>query len=265
MEFSAKTVEEAVELGLKEVGIEKDQAEITVVKEAVKGLFGRVKENAVVEVSKKLSGNEKTIEFLQKLFELMDVNAKAVLVSDLDNTVIDVITDDSSKLIGKRGESLDAIQALASAYANTFNKDYKKVVVNCENYRERREETLVKLAHKLEEKATEMRREVQLEPMNPFERRIIHTALAESETVTTRSDGKDPNRYVVIVPNDKDEFSKPYNAGKNERQNKKGGFDKKRSNFKGGKGQGRSSSSKDRKKSTIVFGTYLGNSLKDKN
>ena len=265
MEFTAKTVEEAVALGLSSLGIEKEQAEITVKQEPVKGLFGRVKTNAVVEVTKKLSGNEKTVEFLQKLFELMEVNAKAVLVEDSENTVINLITDDSSALIGKRGESLDAIQSLASAYANSFNKDYKKVVVNCENYRERREETLIKLAHKLEEKATDMRREVQLEPMNPFERRIIHTALAESQTVTTRSDGKEPNRFVVIVPNDKDEFSKPYNAGKNERQNKKGGFSQKRSNFKGGRSQGRSSSSKDRKKTNIVFGTYLGNSLKDKN
>ena len=264
MEFSAKTVEEAVELGLSELGIEKEQAEITVKQEAVKGLFGRVKVNAVVEVNKKLTGNEKTVEFLQKLFKLMNVNAKAVLKEDSDNTIIDLITDDSSALIGKRGESLDAIQTLASAYANTFNKEYKKVVVNCENYRERREETLIKLAHKLEEKATDMRREVQLEPMNPFERRIIHTALAGSETVTTRSEGKEPNRFVVIVPNDKDEFSKPYNAGKNGENNRKSGFDRKRSGFKS-KGQGRSSSSKDKKKSTIVFGTYLGNSLKDKN
>ena len=85
------------------------------------------------------------------------------------------------------------------------------MVVDCENYRDRREETLVKLAHKLEEKATEMRRDVILEPMSPYERRIIHTALSGSETVTTKSDGKEPNRYVVIVPNDKDEFAKPYN------------------------------------------------------
>ena len=90
MEFSAKTVEEAVMLGLEKLGIEKEQAEITVVSEPVKGLFGRVKANAVVEINKKLSGNEKTVEFLQKLFELMDVNAKAILKEDGENTEIEL-------------------------------------------------------------------------------------------------------------------------------------------------------------------------------
>ena len=119
-------------------------------------------------------------------------------------------------------------------------------MVDCENYRERREETLIKLAKKLEQKATEMRREVILEPMNPYERRIIHTALANSETVTTKSEGAEPNRYVVIVPNDKDEFSKPYSAARNNdrrgnRNNgKRGGFDKR--NNRGGNGGMRKSS-----------------------
>ena len=114
-----------------------------------------------------------------------------------------------------------------------------------------------------------MKREVILEPMSPYERRIIHTALSESETVTTKSDGKEPNRYVVIVPNDKDEFAKPYNAARND---KKGG----RNNRNAGKGRGRNDRNggnrrggsgfieKPKKSSSFSFGTYLGNSLKDK-
>ena len=154
-------------------------------------------------------------------------------------------------------------------------KEYKKIVVDCENYRDRREDTLVKLAKKLEEKATEMRREVILEPMSPFERRLIHTTLADSTTVTTRSDGKEPNRYVVIVPNDKDEFSKPYNAGRN--NSERGGRRNDRRNDRNGKGgkfnrggnKRRSSGSgfveqKKKSSSGFNFGTYLGNSLKDK-
>jgi hypothetical protein len=127
---------------------------------------------------------------------------------------------------------------------------------------------LVKLAHRLEEKATEMRREVILEPMSPYERRIIHTALSESQTVTTKSDGKEPNRYVVIVPNDKDEFSKPYNAGRNNNDKNKKGYSSnknskgRRNGSKGGRPAQKPSGEK--KKSTITFGTYLGNSLKDK-
>ena len=115
-----------------------------------------------------------------------------------------------------------------------------------------------------------MKREVILEPMSPYERRIIHTALMKSETVTTRSDGKEPNRYVVIVPNDKDEFSKPYNAGRNngDKGGKKGFSSNKNSNkggFKGKRNGGRNDRkpSGEKKKSTISFGTYLGNSLKD--
>ena len=151
---------------------------------------------------------------------------------------------------------------------NIGKKEYQKVVVDCENYREKREETLIKLAHKLEEKATEMRREVILEPMSPFERRIIHTALAESKTVTTKSDGKEPNRYVVIVPFDKDEFSKPYNAGRNnehtKRDNRGGRRGHSRCSFKGGRGSKPTKYGETKKKSsTISFGTYLGNSLKD--
>ena len=159
------------------------------------------------------------------------------------------------------------IQTLAGAAANINKKDYKKVVVDCENYREKRSDTLVKLAKRLEEKATAIRREVILEPMSPYERRIIHTALADSQTVTTRSDGKEPQRYVVIVPNDKDEFSKPYNAGRNgSDKGRRDGRDSRRDKFsKGGRRDSRRSSGEIKKKtsSSITFGTYLGNSLKD--
>ena len=162
---------------------------------------------------------------------------------------------------------LDALQTLAGAMANVGNRVYKKVVVDCENYRDKREDTLIKLAHKLEAKATEIRREVILEPMPPFERRIIHTALAESQTVTTTSSGKEPNRYVVIVPNDKDEFSKPYNAGRNnERKGGKdrGGKPRRNGGNRYSKDRGEKRADAPKKKTTITFGTYLGNSLKDK-
>lgn len=265
MQFTAKTVEEAKIKGLIELGITEDQAEITVIKEAVKGLFGRVKEDAIVEVSLKKSDENKVVEFVQGIVDLMDLKAVAELDDSKDNTVINLTSKDSANVIGYRGEVLDAIQTLAGAALNIGKKDYQKVVVDCENYREKREETLIKLANKLESKATEMRREVILEPMSPFERRIIHTALAKSQTVTTRSDGKEPNRYVVIVPNDKDQGAKPYNAARNSDKGFKS--DKKRGdkNFKGGRKPNKpfkKESSGEKRKSGIVFGTYLGNSLK---
>ena len=161
---------------------------------------------------------------------------------------------------------LDAIQTLAGAVLNIGKDTYKKVVVDCENYREKRNDTLISLAHKLEAKATDMRREVILEPMSPYERRIIHTALAESETVTTKSEGKEPNRYVVIVPNDKDEFSKPYNAGRNNDKGQKGGRrdDRRGGNRKGGKSFTKKAPVEgEKRKTSSFFGTFLGNSLKD--
>ena len=297
MEFTGKTVEEAKEKGLKELELTEQEAEITVVSEAVKGLFGKVKKEAVVDVKKKevkeetaepkpkkatkktednsakagISGTEAAAEFIEKLLGLMEINAT---VEVNEENKITLVAEDSSSVIGYRGEVLDAIQVLSGAVANIGNKEYKKVVVDCENYRDRREETLIALAHKLEGKATDMRRKVILEPMSPFERRIIHTALAESETVKTESEGKEPTRYVVIVPNDLDEDARPYNAGahhgKNGRDDRRGG---RRNDRRGGrdfKGRGRGGSrgsgfTEEKRKAPSGFGTYLGNSLKDKN
>ena len=281
MEFTAKTVEEAVKAGLTELGVNEDDAEIKIIEEPTKGLFGKLKGKAVVDITVKQKKVDETIaadtvdtgkavEFVQKVLDLLDVTAKAEIAGE---NRINLIAADGAEVIGYRGEVLDAIQTLAGAVANTGKKDYVKVVVDCENYRERREDTLIKLAKRLEEKAVEMKREVILEPMNPFERRIIHTALSDSKTVTTKSEGKEPNRYVVIVPNEKDEFSRPYNAGRNgsnrrdergRRNDRHGG----KKDFKGGRRndrRGGSGFTEQRKKSSsFSFGTYLGNSLKDK-
>lgn len=271
MEFTGKTVEEAIELGLKELGITEDMAEIQVKEQPTKGLFGIMKGKAVVEIEKKQVQEQNVIEFVEDILTYMGIDAVAEKTEKDGSVIITLTSNQSSNLIGYRGEVLDSIQTLAGAYLNIGKKEYQKVVVDCENYREKREETLISLAHKLEQKATEMRREVILEPMSPFERRIIHTALAESTTCTTKSDGKEPNRYVVIVPFDKDEFAKPYNAGKNHNdknsrsgkrsnQKKNGKFSKSRSNS----GRKQSGFIEKKKTSSFSFGTYLGNSLKDK-
>ena len=266
MQFTGKTVEEATELGLKELDLTIENAEIEVIEEPVKGIFGKLKGKAVVEINpkKQQSNFEKAVEFVQNILDKMGINAKAKLDEEKENVTVEIIAEKSSSIIGYRGEILDAIQTLTSAVANIGNKEYIKIVVDCENYRGKREETLINLAHKLENKATDMRREVLLEPMSPFERRIIHTALAESKTVTTKSEGKEPNRYVIIVPNDKDEYARPYNAGRNN-------FDKKgdRSDFKKTKKHSNydkkksGTNSGEKRKSSTSFGTFLGNSFKD--
>lgn len=266
MEFKAKTVADAIDLGLKELGLTEEQVNVKIIEEPTKGFLGIPKGSAIVDITEKMTNLQRAGKFLQNILDLMDINAKVNVIEDEDKKVLDLITDKSSSVIGYRGEVLDAMQTLAGAMANLGNEEYKKVSVDCEGYRAKREETLISLAHKLEEKATEMRREVILEPMSPFERRIIHTTLSSSEKVTTKSEGKEPNRYVVIVPNDKDEFSKPYNAGRNQskggkKDSKKGG---RSSKFKsrGGRRDSRPRESGEKKKSSSFFGTYLGNSFK---
>ncbi len=279
MQFKAKTVEEATKTALLELGVDEKDVIITVIEQPVKGLFGKLKGQAVieVEVKQKETDEERAVKFVQGILDKMDILAVAKLEEEKDGkTVISLIAEKSSPVIGYRGEVLDAIQTLAGAALNIGRKDYKKVVVDCEGYRGKREETLIKLAHKLEEKATEMRREVILEAMSPYERRIIHTELANSTTVITASEGKEPNRYVVIVPNDKDEFAKPYNAGRNNgnrdrRDNRQGGKGRndRRNNRRSGKKfsdkKGGSGFIEQKKKSSsnFTFGTYLGNSKRD--
>ena len=269
MQFTAKTVEDATAQGLKELNISEEDAIITVIEKPTKGLFGKIKGQAVVEITKKEttaekindSGDDRETLFLAKVLELLGLNAKIEKSFKEEKEILTLISEDSSSVIGFRGEVLDALQTLAGAVANIGKNEYKKIIVDCENYRGKREDTLINLAHRLEGKATEMKREVMLEPMTPFERRIIHNALSNSTTVTTRSDGKDPLRYVVIVPNEKDEFSKPYNAGRKREGNR---YDNRRRDDKKPMGKRASGVSGEKKKTSFSFGTYLGNSIKDK-
>ena len=287
-EFTGKTVEDAVEIGLKELGLTAEEAEIRVLEEGKKKLFGAVK--ARVEIAKKeesvcpacpenATDGERTVVFLEGLFKLLNITACTELVAEGDKVEINVTAANTNSIIGKHGAMLDAIQTLAGAVANTGREDYKRVVVDCENYRENREATLTKLADNLAQKALRLGKKIQLEPMNPYERRIIHAALSQSEEVSTQSEGKEPNRYIVIVPNNLEDPNAPAIPARNERNNHG------RRDSRGGKGKyndrGRNNSrggnkkpyNRDRKpsqsngsgggtslKNTDFFGIFLGNS-----
>ena len=311
-EFTGKTVEEAVEKGLEELGLTKETAEIRVLEEGKKKLFGSTK--ARVEIAakeceanaapaataapaaKKCCGcakeavkesatdGERTVAFLEGLFSLLNINACTELVSEGEKVEINVTAANGNKIIGKRGEMLDAIQTLAGAVANTGRDEYKRVVVDCENYRETREETLKKLANNLAQKAVRLGKKIQLEPMNPYERRIIHAALSDNEDVKTESEGKEPNRYLVVIPNNLEDPSAPAIPARNERRNdrngrfsgdnKRGGYNRDRrgnggfnrgGNRSGGRRTGGGSSSSGgggtaMKPSSDFFGIFLGNS-----
>ena len=284
MEFTGKTVEEAIALGLSETGLTEETAEITVLDEGGKGFLKKTK--ARVDVSKKRTNGERAVKFLEELLDRMEIVAKVSLVSEEEKIEINVVAESSASVIGYRGEVLDALQSLAGAVANMGNKTYVRVVVDCENYRGKREDTLVNLAEKRAAKAGRQGRDISLEPMGPYERRVIHSALAASEEVTTTSEGKEPNRYVVIVPNVKKEqrprnFNRDYSPREGgyhrEKRGGREGFNRggERRNDRGGRNhysRDRGSRSgftseaeAEKRKKPSGFGTYLGNSLKNDN
>ena len=254
-EFTGKTVEEAVEIGLKELGLTAEQADIRILEEGKKKLFGSVK--ARVEIAAKeetpvaeetetttvscepadgATDGERTVEFLEGLFELLNITATTELVSEGEKVEINVTAANTTAIIGKHGAMLDAIQTLAGAVANTGRDDYKRVVVDCENYRENREATLNKLSENLAQKAIRLGKKIKLEPMNPYERRIIHAALSEREGVSTQSEGKEPNRYIVIVPDNLEDPNAPAIAARNDRDRRSHGNNNRGGYNRGGKG-----------------------------
>lgn len=199
-EFSAKTVEEAIEEGLAALNLTREQAEIAVLEEGKKGGLFSKGVKARVKIGKKMSDGERAVQFLEGLFPLMNVTATAE-AEEGEQVHINILTQNSYAVIGHRGEILDAMQVLAGAVANIGRDEYERVVVDCEDYRAKREQTLRRLAGRIAEKAVRTGRKVSLEPMTPYERRIIHSALADNTEVKTTSEGKEPMRYIVVVPN----------------------------------------------------------------
>lgn len=198
----SKTVEDAINEGLMELNVTKSDVEIEVIEEPSKGLFGIIGgKDAKVKITVIYDPVEVAENFIYKVLHSMQVKAECIVNKGIDNLTID-ITDISSSdmgiLIGKRGNTLDAIQYLLSLTINKNKENYIKVIVDIEGYRAKREETLIRLANKMAEKARYSRRLVKLEPMNPYERRIIHSALQNKSGITTYSEGDEPFRRVVI-------------------------------------------------------------------
>ncbi|MDE7158386.1 MAG: protein jag, partial [Clostridiales bacterium] len=199
--FTGKTVEEAIEAGLTELSLSRDEVDVEVLEEGKKRLLGKSSPAEVkLTVKNKQSDGERAVKFLEGLFEVLGLEAVPVLESEEEKILINLSAVGEKNVIGRRGEIIDAIQTLAGAVANTGRREYKRVVVDYEDYRSRREETLKHVAEKLAQKAVRLGKKMRLEPMNPYERRIIHAALMENPDVTTKSEGKEPARFVVIIP-----------------------------------------------------------------
>lgn len=236
VEFTGKTVDDAITEACRKFTITSDRLEYEVIEKGTAGIFGfaakpavikaRVfdpnapKEEAVAKEEPAVKAEAKTEtkeavsessegaavpaadpkEFLSKVFDAMHMEV-AIDVETIDNEMnINLSGSDMGVLIGKRGQTLDSLQYLTSIVVNKGQKEYIRVKVDTENYRSRRKETLENLAKNLAYKAKRTKNSVSLEPMNPYERRIIHSALQNDKYVTTHSEGEEPYRKVIITP-----------------------------------------------------------------
>ena len=199
VEKTAKTVQEAVNLALEELGAKKEDVDIEVLDEGNKGIFGIGGKSARVRVTLTNSLSDEAADFLSDVLSKMNIAANIEKYEDDESITLKITGRESGIIIWRRGETLDALQYLTSLVVNKKSARYKRVTIDIENYREKREETLVRLADRLAERVVRFRRNVTLEPMNPYERRIIHSALQNNNMVETHSVGEEPNRKVVIT------------------------------------------------------------------
>lgn len=201
IEVSAKTVDDAITEACQKFTVTSDKLEYEVIEEGKSGLFGIGGKPAVIKVRVKLSVEDKAKDFLKDVFAAMDLTVIVDVVYNEEEATmdIDLSGDDMGILIGKRGQTLDSLQYLVSLVVNKDTDNYIRVKVDTENYRKRRKETLENLAKNISYKVKRTKRPVSLEPMNPYERRIIHSALQNDRYVTTYSEGDEPFRHVVVV------------------------------------------------------------------
>jgi len=201
IEITGKSVEEAITAALIKMETTSDKIEYEVIEKGSGGILGIGSKVARIKVRKKCSVVDTTSDFLEKVFEAMDMTVKIeVEVNDEERLVsINLAGTEMGVLIGKRGQTLDSLQYLVSLVINKEKDTYYRVKIDTENYRERRKETLENLAKNIAYKVKRTKRSVSLEPMNPYERRVIHSSLQNDKFVTTKSEGEEPYRRVVII------------------------------------------------------------------
>ena len=201
VEFSAKTVNDAIIEACQKFTVASDKLEVEVVEEGSSGFLGIGSKPAVIRAKVKSSITDIAKDFLDDVFRAMSMVVVSDIKYDEDEKTMDIELsgDEMGVLIGKRGQTLDSLQYLVSLVVNKDMDDYIRVKVDTENYRQRRKETLENLAKNISFKVKRTKRAVSLEPMNPYERRIIHSALQNDRYVTTHSEGNEPYRHVVVT------------------------------------------------------------------
>ena len=212
---TGKDTEEAIETGLMELNVSREDVNIEIIETSNKGLFGIFgQKDAKVKIT--LLGEEtetkkdapkvadedvllQTKNFVITVLLKMGIDSNCEIVMNDNNRIeIELSGENMGMVIGRRGETLDALQHVVQLYVNKEFEEYYKVTIDTEDYRKKREEALINLAHGLAKKVIRTRKEIVLEPMKPYERRIIHTALQNYNKVKTHSIGEEPNRKLVV-------------------------------------------------------------------
>ena len=201
IEVSAKTYDEAVTEALVQLGKTSDQVTIEVIDKGSSGFLGIGAKPVMIKVTTNLTVDGYLKEFLSDIFSAMKMEVKIEIKLDEEkrNISVDLTGDEMGVLIGKRGQTLDSLQLLANNAVHKHFETYYKVKIDTENYRVRRKETLENLARNVAFKVKRTKHSVSLEPMNPFERRVIHSALQNDKFVTTHSEGDEPFRHIVVT------------------------------------------------------------------
>ena len=198
---SAKTVDDAITEAMIQLGVTSDRLEYEVIEKGSNGILGFGSKDAVIKVARKLTPEDVVKDFLSEVFEKMNLEVEIIAKFDEIEGVIDVELKgpEMGVLIGKRGQTLDSLQYLTNLAVNKHSDGYIKVKLDTEDYRQRRKDTLENLAKNIAYKVKRTKRPVSLEPMNPFERRVIHSALQGDRYVETHSEGEEPFRHVVVT------------------------------------------------------------------
>ncbi|MBM7645529.1 spoIIIJ-associated protein [Scopulibacillus daqui] len=197
-----KTIEEAVQTALESLKTTKENVIIDVLEEPKRGLLGVIGvKPALVKVTLRYQPIDKTIEYIENMMSKMGISCDIKVISqDERNVECQLMSQDAALIIGKRGQTLNAIQLLANLMINKHSDHKVKLTLDVENYRLKRKESLERLANRTAERVKTFNRPVKLDPMPSYERKIIHTALQNIDHVTTRSEGEEPQRYVIVFP-----------------------------------------------------------------
>ncbi|TKI58112.1 protein jag [Brevibacillus antibioticus] len=198
---TAKTIDDAVQKALLELGVPRERTTIQVLEEPSRGLFGLIgAKDAKVQVEFHFDPAAQGRDFLQDVLSNMKVNAKVETRTNEEGMLFDIQGTNLGIIIGRRGQTLDSLQYLVNVVANRHADKHVRITLDAENYRLRRKETLEQLADRVAKKALSTKRDVRLEPMSAAERKVIHAFLQKRADVVTFSEGDEPNRYIVIAP-----------------------------------------------------------------